>query len=57
MDPEIKARLAVLNDRIRDEKDPNQLLQFVREVLRLYDEVDGQKRRVGFQLDRNVPEV
>jgi hypothetical protein len=57
MDPEIKARLAVLNDRIRDEKDPNQLLQFVREVLRLYDEVDGQKRRVGFQLDRNAPEV
>jgi hypothetical protein len=57
MDPEIKARLAVLNDRIRDEKDPNQLLQFVREVLRLYGEVDGQKRRVGFQLDRNVPEV
>lgn len=57
MDPETKVRLAALNDLIRDEKDPNQLLQLVREVLRLYDEVDCQKRRVGFQPDSNPTEV
>ena len=45
MDPKIKARLAVLNDLISDEKDPKKLLQFVLEVLRLYDEMDRQKRR------------
>ena len=55
MDPEIKARLAVLNDLISDEKDPKKLLQFVLEVLRLYDEMDRQKRRVGFRPDSNPP--
>jgi hypothetical protein len=55
MDPKIKARLAVLNDLISDEKDPKKLLQFVLEVLRLYDEMDRQKRRVGFQPDSNPP--
>ena len=53
MDPEIRVRIAALHDLIRDEKDPNKLLQLGREVLRLYDEVDGQKRRVGFQPDSN----
>jgi hypothetical protein len=55
MDPEIEARLAVLNGSIRDEKDPKKLLQFVLEVLRLYDQIDCQKRRVGFQPDSNPP--
>jgi hypothetical protein len=55
MDPETKARLAVLNDQIRDEKDPTKLLQFVLEVLYLHDEMDAQKRRVAFQPDSNLP--
>jgi len=55
MNSEIKARLAVLNGLIRDEKDPTKLLQFVLEVLRLYDEMDSQKRRVGFQPNSNPP--